>query len=127
MLARKASNKPRPNSAGILKSTSPRRTALVQGTTSPFVSHEIVTCVHQRVKLPGWGVNGWKMFTTRYILRVVEGKSEAEAVAARLAAALESERLFFSDDTTKPSGAVERPVERPVERLVERPVERPVK
>ncbi|KFY18730.1 hypothetical protein V493_08381, partial [Pseudogymnoascus sp. VKM F-4281 (FW-2241)] len=41
------------------------------------------------------GVNGWKLFTTRYILRVVEVKSEAEAVAARLAAALESEKSYY--------------------------------
>ncbi|OBT55356.1 hypothetical protein VE04_04861 [Pseudogymnoascus sp. 24MN13] len=103
----KASNKSRRNSGGIRKSVSPTRTAPVQRTASPFVSHDIVTCVHQRVKLPGWGVNGWKLFTTRHILRVMDVKSEAEAVAARFVAALESERSFFSDDTMKAGVAVE--------------------
>lgn len=117
----KASNKSRRNSGGIRKSVSPTRTAPVQRTASPFVSHDIVTCVYQRVKLPGWGVNGWKLFTTKHMLRVVEVESEAEAVA-QLAAALESEMSFFSDDTAKTGIAVEQ-VER-VEQLVERPVGR---
>jgi hypothetical protein len=122
MPALKVSNKPRRNSGGIRKSTSPTRTTPVQITATPVVDSKIVTCVRQRVRLSGWGVNGWKLFTTKYILRVVEVKSEAEAVAARLAAALESERSFFSGDTVNPGIAVERPVERPVERLLEGPL-----
>ncbi|KFZ00426.1 hypothetical protein V500_01060 [Pseudogymnoascus sp. VKM F-4518 (FW-2643)] len=81
-----------------------------QATATPVFHPEIVTCVRRRVNLPGWGVNGWKLFTTKHILRVVEVKSEAEAVAARLAAALESERSYFSSAPAKPDVAASRPV-----------------
>ncbi|OBT83538.1 hypothetical protein VE02_07797 [Pseudogymnoascus sp. 03VT05] len=88
MPARKTSNKPRRNSAGNRKSVSPKRTAPVRDGAAPVVNSKIVTCERQRMKLPGWGVNGWKLFTTKFIFQIVEVKSKAEDVAAQLAVAL---------------------------------------
>ena len=71
-------------------------------------------------------MNGWKLFTTKYVLRVVEVKSEAEALGARLAAELESQKSFVGGDTANPGVAVKRLVERPAERPVERLLEGPL-
>lgn len=54
-------------------------------------------------------MNGWKLFTTKHILRVVEVRSKAEAEAARLEARLESERSCRGSPPAKPRVATPRP------------------
>ncbi|KFY55749.1 hypothetical protein V496_06897 [Pseudogymnoascus sp. VKM F-4515 (FW-2607)] len=93
-----------PNSA-----PSPPVTPVEADATSVFPP-EIITSVKYHVRLPGWGVNGWKLFTTKHILRVVEVRSKAEAEAARLAARLESERSCRGSPPAKPRVATPRPV-----------------
>ncbi|KFX94274.1 hypothetical protein O988_06393 [Pseudogymnoascus sp. VKM F-3808] len=89
----------------------------IRGAPTPPFRTPIITSARQRVQLPGWGINGWKLFTTKHFLRIVEVKSEAEALAARLAAAMDWEKTTLGTVAAESADAASEIVRRTIGRV----------